>query len=164
MFRRASFPRGEVVYIPVNVKGETWVLRVNSGVYEWVASLSEEPRDVLSSFNPFTIYAYKVRDPETGWDGWILVVYPRGCPESACAIYLHTEATDEDVLEWMKSIAEIAGLYHVDTERFYEALEEGDITILSGEDFERYELIKPSLRLASKILSRVGERVKLNLA
>ena len=150
MFVSSSFRVGE----------HDWFYRVSEGEYEWVAALTAHPKDVdlYDPYNPFTVYAYKVRDPETGWEGYILAVYPRGCGESACALFVHTEATDEDLVDWMEAIAEIAPLYYSSPGRFYEELESGDMRILSPEEMEQYEFIHPTPAMAKTLVGLIRRR------
>jgi len=142
------------------IDGHNWFYRISEGEYEWAAALTAHPKDesFYDPYNPFTIYAYKVRDPETGWEGYIFAIYPRGCAESACAEYVHTEATDEDLADWIESIAEIAPLYYRDPERFYEELESGDMYVLSPEELERYEFVHPTPVLARKLVDFVKRK------
>lgn len=138
-----------------------WFYRLSEGEYEWTAALTAHPKDEDFSHpvNPFTIYAYKAREPEIGWEGYIFAIYPVGCGESACALYVHTEATDEDLPEWLESVAEIAPLYYSDPERFYEELSWGDMYELGPEELDRYEFIRPTPSLAKEIVNAIkGKR------
>jgi len=148
------------------VGGHSWYYRFSEGEYDWVVALTAAPErgePFHDPYNPFAIYAYKVRDPETGWEGYIFEVYPKGCGESACAIFLHTEATDEDLLDWMEEVAKVARLYYEDWDRFWHELEEGDISMLDPEELARYEFIAPSPDLAKKLADRLRTKRFVNI-
>jgi len=143
------------------VAGHSWYYRFSEGEYDWVASLAAAPvhgEPFHDPYNPFAIYAYKVRDPETGWEGYILELYPKGCGESACALFIHTEARDEDLLDWMEAVAEIAPLYYTDWERFYDELESGDMYLMDPEEMERYQMVPPSPQLARKLADKLSRK------
>ncbi|RLG50038.1 MAG: hypothetical protein DRN90_00245 [Thermoproteota archaeon] len=139
-----------------------WLYRISEGEYEWAAALTAHPKDepLYNPYTPFTIYAYKVRDPETNWEGYILAIYPTGCAESACAEYIQTEATDKDLADWMETVAEIVPLYYSDPEEFYERLADNDMYRLSPEELELYEFLHPSPTLARKLVDSIAKRRK----
>lgn len=139
------------------VDGHSWYYRVSEGEYDWAIALSASPKDtaLYSPYAPFTIYAYKVRDPDIDWEGYILAIYPKGCNESSCAIYLHTEATDDDIIDWIEEVAKLAPLLYKDPEKFYDELEEGDMSIISPEELETYKFIRPHRNLAEKLANTI---------
>lgn len=149
------------------INGHHWYYRISEGEYEWAASLTAAPvhgETFHHPYNPFAIYAYKVRDPETGWEGYVLSFYPKGCGESACAEYILTEATDEDLPAWMEALAELAPLYYSDPEEFYHEIEESDMHVVTSDDeMEHYEFIHPTPELARKLVEFVRRKRFVNV-
>jgi len=136
-----------------NIGGHSWYYRVSEGEYDWTLALSASPRDTVlySPHTPFSIYAYKVRDRYTGIDGYVLALYPKGCDDPICAVYVYSEATDENIVDWIDSIAELAPLYYKSPSKFFEELRERGMRILSPEELKEYEFIRPYSSLAEKL-------------
>lgn len=135
---------------------EPWRFRVSEGEYEWTVSF-HAPDD---PWNPTTLYAYKARNPKTGWEGYIVAFYPEGCPESACAHYFRTEATDEDILTLLEDMAwVVSSYYYSDLERFYDELSDLDVYELDSSELERYEFIRPTPDLAERLARRIREEL-----
>ena len=142
-----SFLKNLIVSEPITINGDKWVYRISEGEYEWAASFHALKRGF-----PFQIFAYKMRSPEFG-ERYVFKIYPEGCVESACAIFLQTEATDRDVLDYMKYVAENAYLLKTDPEEFFDRLSWKDMYEISPRELEErnYEEIKPNRRLAKRL-------------
>ena len=136
-----------------NIGGHSWYYRVSEGEYDWTLALSASPRDTVlySPHTPFSIYAYKVRDRYTGIDGYVLALYPKGCDDPICAVYVYSEATDENIVDWIDSIAELAPLYYKSPSKFFEELRRRGVRIISPEELKDYEFIRSYSDLAEKL-------------
>jgi len=142
---------------PINLDSHTWYFRISEGEYEWTIALeaSYEDSDLHDAVNPFTIYAFRVEVRDVEWIGYIVAVYPRGCAESACALYFHTEFTDEDIAEALTEIAKLVHQLYDDPELFIENLREMDMRLLSPEEADIYQLIKPDPETAKRIADTI---------
>ena len=146
-----------------DINGHKWYYRVSEGEYDWAAALTASPKDreLYDPINPFTIYAYKVREPDIGVESYILEVYPRGCAESGCALYFSTEAADEeDLLNAMKLVAENVDLLYEDPEEFYERLRRYDINEEFPSELERYKDVYPTPSLARRIVNAIRREMR----
>ena len=139
------------------VDGHSWYYRVSEGEYDWAIALSASPKDtaLYSPYAPFAIYAYKVKDRYTGLEGYVLAIYPKGCEDPLCAIHVYSEIADESIVDWIESVAELAPLYYKSPTRFFEELHRRGMHVLSHEELEDYEFIRPHPGLAEKLANTI---------
>jgi len=140
--------RSQPYYVssPFRIGRQNWTYRASEGDYEWHAALEASGDGPFSDpFNPFAIYAYKMRDRELGADRYVLVLYPRGCFDSGCAEYISTEASDPDELTgYMEYLAKLAPVYYRDPEEFIDMLSDKDMYLLEPSELENFDDIKPT--------------------
>ena len=144
------------------VDGHSWYYRVSEGEYDWAIALSASPQDNLLYLPhyPFTIYAYRVRVRHTGDELYILAMYPRGCIESGCAIYLIATPppTDDELVDKMEEVAKLVPLYYEDPQSFFDKLAEKEIYPLSHTELVDFEFIRPHKGLARKFVEIIGKK------
>jgi hypothetical protein len=134
---------------------EPWIYKISEGEYEWVAALEAiSPNPLYDPFNPTTVYAYRARSPE-GIKMYVFAYFPQGCPESACATYFSTGATDKNLGEYMESL--IAKAYELEMgrikpEEFFEVVGDLGFYEIEPSELEKYDFIRPTPSFGRKIL------------
>ena len=135
------------------IDSHKWYFRVSEGEHEWTIALTAD--DPLDAVNPLTIYGFRVGAKDIDWIGYIVAIYPTGCAESGCALYFHTEFTDDDIAEALTEIAKLVHQLYEDPELFIDNLRELDMRILSPEEADIYQLLKPDPGTAKKLANTI---------
>ena len=139
----------------IKIGDHWWFYRISEGEYGWVASLTASPMDeeLYDRFNPFAIYAFRVKHPR-GTERYIIEVLPTRCVEAeACGFFVTSEARNvRELLEDMEFIAKNIDLYYEDPEEFFEKLDWHDLYTLSPSEYEEYKEIRPTPLLARKVV------------
>jgi hypothetical protein len=150
-----NFLKNLFITKPFYLEYQPWEYRVSEGEFDWVVSLEAYQGNPL--YDPYTntsIYAYKVKDPK-GVIRYMLAYFPKGCPESACATYFSSEASDENLGEVMEFLmAKVLELEKgkIDLEEFYDEVSWKDLYVIEPSEVDEYEVIRPTMSFGSKIL------------